>query len=69
MELPEDEKDEFIQTKYYQLFNMNMKEVNLTRIEGKNVMFVHGDFINALENYLLRAYISIERIDFKKTVS
>ena len=48
---------------------MNMKEVNLTRIEGKNVMFVHGDFINALENYLLRAYISIERIDFKKTVS
>jgi hypothetical protein len=67
--LPEEERDAYVQARFDKLFTMNMKEVNQTRLDGKALMLVNGDFLNALENNFLRAYISLERIDFQKSAS
>jgi hypothetical protein len=63
VKLPPEERDSFIQAKFDQLFNMWMADVNSVRIEGKQLILTKGDFTGALENHLLRAYISLERID------
>jgi hypothetical protein len=51
------------------MFTMNMKEVIQTKLDGKDLILVYGDFLNALENNILRAYISIERIDFQNSAA
>jgi hypothetical protein len=66
MKLPAEERDGFIQAKFDQLFSMGMADVNNVRIEGKQLILTKGDFTSALENFLLRAYISLERIDLNK---
>ena len=35
MKLPPEERDSFIQSRFDSLFNMTMKDINNTRIEGK----------------------------------
>ena len=68
LKLPADQRDAFIQKRFDDLFNMSYKDINNIRIEGKQQMMTKGDFTMALENYLLRAYISIERINIKTSI-
>jgi len=63
MKMPVDQREAFIQKHFDKLFNMSMNEINNTRIEGKQKILSKGEFTNALENYLMRAYISLERLD------
>lgn len=35
MKLPVDERDSFIQSRFDELFNISIKDINNTRIEGK----------------------------------
>ena len=64
--LPEDERNDFIQERFDKLFNIEIKEINKIRQEGKSLMLTEGNFFNALENFFMRAYISLERIECKK---
>ena len=61
--MPVDQREAFIQKHFDKLFNMSMNEINNTRIEGKQKILTKGEFTNALENFLMRAYISLERLD------
>jgi len=45
---------------------MDLNGVNRTRIDGKRLMKDDGNFILALDNFIMRAYIAIERIDLNK---
>lgn len=63
MKMPVEQREAMIQTHFDNLFNMSMKDINITRIEGKQKILTKGEFTNALENYLMRAYISLERLD------
>jgi len=45
---------------------MDLNGVNRVRIDGKRLMKDEGNFIVALDNFIMRAYISIERIDLEK---
>lgn len=55
-----------IQQKFDALFELDLADVQKTRVEGKFQM-MSGNFYVALEENLLRAYISLERIDIKRT--
>lgn len=44
------------------MFELDFSEIQKTRVEGKFQM-MSGNFYVALDEYLLRAYISLERLD------
>ena len=46
---------------------MDLNGVNRVRIDGKKLMKEESNFILALDNFIMRAYISIERIDVTKS--
>lgn len=64
--LPEEQRNDFIQERFDNLFNIEIKEINKIRQEGKTLMLTEGNYFNALENSFMRAYISLERIEPKK---
>lgn len=67
VKLPEDERNDFIQERFDKLFNLDIREINKIRQEGKTLMLIEGKFFDALENCFMRAYISLERIECKKS--
>lgn len=61
---PQQQQD-IIQQRFDALFELDFNEIQKTRVEGKFQM-MSGNFYVALDENLLRAYISLERIDIKR---
>ena len=63
--LPPQQQQDVIQQKFDALFELDFSEIQKTRVEGKFQM-MSGNFYVALDEYLLRAYISLERLDITR---
>lgn len=63
--LPPQQQQDVIQQKFDALFELDFSEIQKTRVDGKFQM-MSGNFYVALDEYLLRAYISLERLDITR---
>lgn len=66
--VPEHQREEFLQFKFDELYNKQLSEINELRVEAKIMMFKQADVFTALDNYLLRAFISLQRINISQAV-
>ena len=61
--LSEDLQREKIMQRFDNLFNLSFSQISSIREQARVLMIKDGDFVNAIDQLLLRAYISLEKLD------
>ena len=61
--MSEDLQREKIMQRFDNLFNLSFSQISSIREQARVLMIKDGDFVNAIDQLLLRAYISLEKLD------